>query len=178
MGDTMIQKLEIKFVLISRRRHLRAGARFHCRGLDDDGNVANFVETELLVQIQREFYSILQVRGSVPIFWSQKGRRVLINIKGGLTAKIQQSRSTEISFPAFEKHIKDLISCYDTVLMINLLSKDKGSEKILTQAFQTNIKNYLFQCQSKKIPNRIKYEYFDFHGTCKTHVSSKTNLNF
>lgn len=32
--------------LISRRRHAMAGTRYNARGLDDDGNVANYVETE------------------------------------------------------------------------------------------------------------------------------------
>jgi hypothetical protein len=32
--------------MISRRQHLRSGTRMNIRGIDDDGNVANFVETE------------------------------------------------------------------------------------------------------------------------------------
>lgn len=36
----------IQVVLLSRRQHLRTGTRMNVRGLDDDGNVANFCETE------------------------------------------------------------------------------------------------------------------------------------
>jgi len=32
--------------LISRRSRKRAGTRYNARGLDDEGNVANFCETE------------------------------------------------------------------------------------------------------------------------------------
>lgn len=41
------KKFEI--MLISRRRQLRAGARFITRGIDDNSNVANFVESELII---------------------------------------------------------------------------------------------------------------------------------
>lgn len=36
----------IEVVLISRRQHLRTGTRLNVRGLDDEGNAANFCETE------------------------------------------------------------------------------------------------------------------------------------
>jgi hypothetical protein len=32
--------------VISRRRHLNSGTRYNARGMDDDGNVANYVESE------------------------------------------------------------------------------------------------------------------------------------
>jgi hypothetical protein len=37
-------------VLISRRRFEMAGTRFNARGVDEDGNTANFVETEMIVE--------------------------------------------------------------------------------------------------------------------------------
>jgi SacI homology domain len=33
----------IRYVLISRKSHKKAGTRFYARGIDDEGNVANFV---------------------------------------------------------------------------------------------------------------------------------------
>ena len=41
------------------------------RGVDDDGHVANFVETEQLVTIDKSCTSFVQIRGSVPLFWEQ-----------------------------------------------------------------------------------------------------------
>ena len=35
-----------ELMVLSRRNRYRAGVRMHCRGIDDDGNVANYVETE------------------------------------------------------------------------------------------------------------------------------------
>jgi hypothetical protein len=40
---------EIEIMIISRRRHAMAGARFISRGIDDNSNVANFVESELII---------------------------------------------------------------------------------------------------------------------------------
>jgi len=36
-------------MVISRRRHAMAGARFQARGIDDNSNVANFVESEVII---------------------------------------------------------------------------------------------------------------------------------
>ena len=49
-----------------------AGARFISRGIDDSSNVANFVESELIVTYEAHLFSLLQIRGSIPLFWEQK----------------------------------------------------------------------------------------------------------
>jgi hypothetical protein len=49
--------LDIDLILISRRRWLLGGTRFNSRGIDDDGNTANFVESEQIIvknKINRE----------------------------------------------------------------------------------------------------------------------------
>lgn len=38
--------IDVQLILISRRNRSRAGVRMHCRGIDEQGNVANAVETE------------------------------------------------------------------------------------------------------------------------------------
>ena len=40
---------EFEFILISRRRWPMGGSRFHCRGLDEHGNAANCVESEVVL---------------------------------------------------------------------------------------------------------------------------------
>jgi hypothetical protein len=42
------------------------------RGADSEGNVANFVETEQIVTHGDLRCSFVQVRGSIPIIWTQK----------------------------------------------------------------------------------------------------------
>ena len=68
--------------LISRLGWKRAGTRFNTRGIDDDGNTANFVEacclpihglsissftqTETIFSTDQHCFSYVQIRGSVP----------------------------------------------------------------------------------------------------------------
>lgn len=67
----MINGKLFDFVLISRRNVLRAGTRFNMRGIDEKGNVANFVETEQIVHYGDYRCSFVQIRGSIPLAWSQ-----------------------------------------------------------------------------------------------------------
>ena len=82
--------------LISRRSAARAGPRFYSRGIDDAGNVANFVETEVTSHYDNDknVFSHVQIRGSVPLFWSQKAKKsTKVNFKGNILNKF-----------AFDKH--------------------------------------------------------------------------
>ena len=49
----------------------RTGTRMWRRGADLDGNVANFVETEQLLEANGYLASYVQVRGSIPLLWEQ-----------------------------------------------------------------------------------------------------------
>ena len=64
-----------KVCLFSRLSCDRVGTRFNCRGVNDDGNVANFVETEQVFfsEDSDEESAFLQLRGSVPVFFMQTG---------------------------------------------------------------------------------------------------------
>ena len=48
---------------------MRSGTRYNARGIDDTGSVANFVETEQIVQVENTVMSYVIIRGSVPFFW-------------------------------------------------------------------------------------------------------------
>jgi len=61
-----------EFVLISRRHRKRVGLRYTRRGADQQGNTANYVETEqILVSNSKAVSSFVQTRGSIPILWKQ-----------------------------------------------------------------------------------------------------------
>lgn len=47
------------------------GPRLWSRGVSADGSVANWVETEQIARTASAEASFLQVRGSVPVVWSQ-----------------------------------------------------------------------------------------------------------
>ena len=92
-----------------------AGARFISRGIDDNSNVANFVESELILTYDTHLYSLIQVRGSIPLFWEQKQK--------GLNNIISVKRTEKLTSHVFEGHIQDIINNYQRVVMINLVKK-------------------------------------------------------
>jgi hypothetical protein len=113
--------VELEMILIARRRWVMGGTRYNSRGIDEEGNSANCVETEQLIfrhvkkpDYYRIYgYSLVQIRGSVPFFWEQDG----------LKPKVSITRSLESSNDAFIRHIDSLFKDYETdeVLLINLL---------------------------------------------------------
>jgi hypothetical protein len=65
---------QIQFTLISRKDCRRPGRRWVVRGLDREGNAANFVESEHIF-IQKtdrvsHVASHVQIRGSIVLHWS------------------------------------------------------------------------------------------------------------
>ena len=68
-----VNKQTLTLTLISRRSRRRQGPRYIKRGSDGLGDVANFVETEQILQRMSDnrTFSFVQIRGSIPIFWSQ-----------------------------------------------------------------------------------------------------------
>jgi hypothetical protein len=149
---TYSMPLAIQVTLISRRSCYMAGARYNARGVDDEGHVANFVESEQLLRFRNSTFSFLQIRGSVPVFWQQTGL---------LTAPIELARSEDSAAPAFSRHFRSLIAAYGQVMIINLLSRKRG-ESLLTQAFNAQIQRNWSELQ----PHVCKFE-FDYKAECK-----------
>jgi hypothetical protein len=67
-------KTVIKYFLISRRSHRKTGTRFYSRGVDDDGNVANFTETEQMIFFKDYAITHLQIRGRFIFVIMQRSR--------------------------------------------------------------------------------------------------------
>ena len=65
----------MRLCLISRRSRYRAGTRYFRRGIDQEGHVANFNETEQILLVGPDDNSVqlsfVQIRGSVPVFWAE-----------------------------------------------------------------------------------------------------------
>ena len=140
--------------LISRLSCRRAGTRFNARGIDDEGNVANFVETETLIATDEWIFSYTQIRGSVPLFWEQTG----LQLPG--SSKITITRSPEASQPAFNLHFTTLMEKYGAVHIVNLLSQSvKQGEAALGQAYASHLADLP--------PEELRQAYltnFDFHA--------------
>ncbi|KAE8446903.1 hypothetical protein EG329_011534 [Mollisiaceae sp. DMI_Dod_QoI] len=165
--------------LISRLSSRRAGTRFNSRGIDDDGNVANFVESETIYwsptatgqpdPVTNEkpagiCFSYAQIRGSVPVFWEQAAGL----IPG--QQKITITRSAEGTQPAFDKHLAELEQNYGAVHIVNLLSETKPGEAELTNLYRYGIRHSALNRQDdkgSKDHQLLRDTEFDFHAETK-----------
>ena len=162
----MQANLPSMLTLVSRLSCRRAGTRFNSRGIDDDGYVANFVESETIYWYPSGLcFSYVQTRGSVPIFWEQTA---------GLLPgqqRIQIIRSPEATQPAFDKHFDHLQLSYGRVHILNLLSMSKSGEIDLTTRYKYHIaQNPLDQANDFELSQGqrvLQHSQFDFHAETK-----------
>lgn len=143
---------EFNYVLLSRKELKRSGMRFLVRGIDKNGNVANFAETEQIVIYKRpssdivDVISYLQLRGSIPIFWTQ-----MPNLQ--LNPTILFDSDNRENYSAFEKHTNTITKDYGKVVFINLIDK-KGD--------QNNIGEYLNSLHKEYKDSRSKLDFYKF----------------
>ncbi|KAK4105843.1 hypothetical protein N658DRAFT_417551 [Parathielavia hyrcaniae] len=148
--------------VISRLSCRRAGTRFNSRGIDDDGNVANFVETETIYwSPSGVVFSYAQVRGSVPVFWEQAAG-LLPNQQ-----KISITRSADGTQPAFDKHFSELEQAYGAVHVINLLSATKPGEYELTSLYRRGVRNCPLSRPGERDHALLRETEYDFHAETK-----------
>ncbi|XP_026080698.1 phosphatidylinositide phosphatase SAC2-like [Carassius auratus] len=136
--------------LISRRSRHRAGMRYKRRGVDTDGHVANYVETEQLIHVHSHTLSFVQTRGSVPVFWSQAGYRY--------NPRPRIEKGERETMPYFASHFGQQVQIYKKLVIINLVDQN-GREKMIGDA-------YLKQVLLYNNPN-LTYVSFDFHEHCR-----------
>ena len=150
MFDYEINFQKIQFILITRRSQNFSGTRYNTRGINDDGNVANFCESEQILTGNNIICSFSQLRGSAPIFFDQVG----------LTAYTDITRNKDLTKIAFEKHLKELNEDYPLINFINLLNQKKSGEAPIISEFEKQIK----LCQDN---NNLRYTYFDMQNECQ-----------
>lgn len=146
--------------LISRRSVKRAGLRYLRRGIDDDGNVANFVETEQILSPldwdpAKKTYSLMQIRGSIPLFFSQTPYSFKpIPVMFG---------SEATNHAAFEKHFREVAARYGDVQATSLVDKH-GTETAVGQAYEDSMK---WLNESGGVNGKqVGFEWFYFHKEC------------
>uniref|UniRef100_A0A8H8CK11 phosphoinositide 5-phosphatase n=1 Tax=Psilocybe cubensis TaxID=181762 RepID=A0A8H8CK11_PSICU len=139
--------------LISRLGWKRAGTRFNTRGVDDDGNTANFVETETIFSSDQHCVSYVQVRGSVPLFWEQQGLQTF-----GQRIQITRPHASQ---PAFERHLFQLMEEYGSIHAVNLLGQ-KENEASLTNAYARHL-----QISRAALGDELGITHFDFHNAVR-----------
>lgn len=148
---------QARAAIISRLSCERAGTRFNVRGTNDEGHVANFVETEQAIYLDSECTSYVQSRGSVPLFWEQPGVQVGSH-------KVKMSRGFEASVSAFDLHMTMMKQRYGQQVIVNLLGTSligsKEGEAMLSNEFQRHHKD---SQHAADVPHIV----FDYHQECR-----------
>ena len=130
----------VEVTLVSRRSRYFAGTRFLKRGINNQGYVANYVETEQLLEVEGEgkISSFVQCRGSVPLFWYQDS--------SPLSPKpdILLQRFDPL-YMATSKHFRYLLNEYGGPVILLSLLKEKESrprEMILSNELKTVVEYF------------------------------------
>ncbi|CAO1634800.1 unnamed protein product [Parajaminaea phylloscopi] len=152
-----------QLTVISRRSKERPGLRYQRRGINDAGQVANYVETEQILLVerggQRNVFSFVQFRGSIPLFWSQS--------PFSLKPPPVLERSDVDNRKACAKHFAAQVERYSRVTCINL-AEQSGKEGQITEAYRRAIEDLSaspnFMGDGPSPP--VEYVAFDFHKEC------------
>ncbi|XP_043726172.1 phosphoinositide phosphatase SAC8 isoform X1 [Telopea speciosissima] len=136
-----------KITLISRRCTRRLGTRMWRRGANLEGDAANFIETEQLLELEGFKSSFLLIRGSIPLLWEQ-----IVDLSYKPRLKIINHEDTP---KVVERHFHDLTQRYGEVMVVDL-TDNHGDEGQLSMAFSAEV---------QKLP-RVRYVSFDFHHHC------------
>ncbi|XP_021749994.1 phosphoinositide phosphatase SAC3-like [Chenopodium quinoa] len=171
-GTLSIAGSDFKLTLIARRSRHYAGTRYLKRGVNEKGRVANDVETEQIVfedvaeGLPVRISSVVQNRGSIPLFWSQETSRLNIKPDIILSKKDQNYEATRL-------HFENLTKRYgNPIIILNLIktAEKRPRESILRQEFANAI-----EFINKDLPEekRLKFLHWDLN---KHSRSKSTNV--
>ncbi|CAH8682244.1 unnamed protein product [Schistosoma rodhaini] len=148
-------RMPMMITLIARRSRHFAGRRFLKRGVNLVGDVANEVETEQIVHDSSYSFlrhgrvsSYVQMRGSVPLFWSQESSKVVV---GRPPLEILRD---DPFYESMGLHFASLLKRHGSpVIVLNLMKKreKRQFEIILSDRFERGI-TYLSQFLPSRIP--------------------------
>ena len=118
----------LDIILLARRSRHFAGTRYLKRGVSEQGKVANDVEHEQILHDDSRsppgtFCSFLQVRGSIPTYWSQESS--IAQPK----PPIELNR-VDPTYTATQLHFEDLFKRYSSpILVLDLVKQSEKRER-------------------------------------------------
>jgi hypothetical protein len=147
--------------LISRRSAKRGGLRYLRRGVDEEGHTANSVETEQILSDlvwtpSSKIYSLTQIRGSIPVFFSQSPY--------SFKPIPLMQHSAETNFLAFRKHFSNISARYGYLQVASLVEKH-GNESKIGEEYEKNTGQ--LNDAGGINGNLVGFEWFDFHAVCR-----------
>jgi len=165
--------LDFDLILITRRATTHQGTRFNCRGLDSNGQAANFCETEQIAlfrgaTLEGTSASFVIVRGSLPSAWTQQCSLIPVHQR----ARPDRDWSTK-GFALFLQHLRTQMSRYgDRQVFVNLIDRKGTSNSSRDQAglgkvFENHVET-LASTKQQTSPPPPKLVWFDFHHETKS----------
>ncbi|CAI0401975.1 unnamed protein product [Linum tenue] len=162
---------DFKLTLIARRSRHYAGTRYLKRGVNEKGRVANDVETEQIVcedvpeGLPVQISSVVQNRGSIPLFWSQETSRLNIKPDIILSRKDQNYEATRLHFENLSKRYGN------PIIILNLIKtrEKRPRESILRTEFANAI-SYINKDLSEE--NRLRFLHWDLHKHARSKATN------
>ena len=154
--------LRLLISVVARRNRHYAGVRYQKRGISEDGNVANDVESEQILEEinttwsdRPKISSFIQIRGSIPIYWYQN--QSFFNPKPLINVNL-----SDIRFEATKRHFAILIERYGhPCIVFNLTKKieDGRPQETLLNEWYYNGVNYINNNIDDHLEKIIYYHY-------------------
>lgn len=175
VGSAIVAGKSVRLAIMSRRAADRPGRRLTVRGADMQGEVANFVESELLLSHADSAASFVQVRGSMPLLWAQpaalslKPKPVLKHEPVGGAAAAAEDGTVPVasttapshSTTPAARHFKKLTDTYGSVTAVSLIDAT-GPEAVLGR----ELASILSAGVTSGVPPSVRYLAWDFHSEC------------
>mmetsp|Transcript_29282 Transcript_29282/g.89612 ORF Transcript_29282/g.89612 Transcript_29282/m.89612 type:complete len:1152 (+) Transcript_29282:172-3627(+) len=162
----------VNICLMARRSRFFAGTRYLKRGISDAGAVANDVEIEQILHEESGyegiFSSFVQVRGSIPIFWTQETSVTMPK------PPIVLSR-IDPTYVATKLHFADLFRRYGAPIMVLDLTKQserREREVIVSHEFRRAVQYMNVDLRSGDAflsTSQVRYCALDFSHMSKHH---------
>ncbi|KAJ4392518.1 Phosphoinositide phosphatase sac1 [Neurospora sp. IMI 360204] len=189
---TTFKGTPITIALITRRSRHRAGTRYFSRGIDEQGHVSNYNETEQIVVLndrgsglggftgsgdmqsgklggsdgkEMQVLSYVQTRGSVPVYWAEVN-----NLKYTPTIQL---KSTEAAFNAAKAHFDEQIRLYGDNYLVNLVNQ-KGRETRVKLAYEQMVERLVSSPKERVQSDALTDEKFH---TIETGTKPQTDFD-
>ncbi|CAM9450333.1 unnamed protein product, partial [Phaeothamnion confervicola] len=154
----------LNLALVARRSRHFAGTRYLKRGVSDAGKVANDVEVEQIVHVEAAkegvFSSFVQMRGSVPTFWTQESS-VTMPKPPIVLSKVDST------YAATQAHFADLLERYSSpVVVLDLVKQTEKRERevIVGKEYRRAIEHINSTMPAE---HKIRYYALDFSHLSK-----------
>jgi hypothetical protein len=152
----------VEITLLSRRSSMFAGTRYLKRGCNEEGYCGNDVETEQIV-FEREsgshkegqFTSYVQVRASIPLYWSQESNAMVAR-PPIVIQKVDPMHSS------MRKHFERLFARYGSPILVLNLVKNKEKQPRESKVGRPFGEGVNFLNESLPQEHKIDYMAWDF----------------